>query len=157
VGATLLVRIFAYLSVYRFLIGKHTTYNSELSSAPWQLPIIIITSAELVNFVYVLMMIIGHKTESEHGETLEIIRKLINKTTDSDLIERFRCLSEVIQSSPIQCSCGFFILNWAFFLSVRKPKGTSTNYVTRFSGFLDHPLPLCNKKPYKSQCFYKAS
>jgi hypothetical protein len=115
-----MVRIFAYLSVYRLLIGKQTTYASKLSSTPFRVPILIITSAELVNFAYVMMMIIGQKIEDEHGETLEIIRKLISKSPDSDLIERFRCLAEVIQSSPIQCSCGFFVLNWAFFLSVSK-------------------------------------
>ncbi len=66
------------------------------------------------------MMIIGHKVDSEHDETLEIIRKLINKSSDPDLVERFRFLVEVIQSSPIQCSCGFFILNLELFLSVSK-------------------------------------
>ncbi len=64
------------------------------------------------------MMIIGHKIEAEQSESLEILRKLINKSPDSDLIERFRTLSEVIESTPIQCSCGFLVLNRDIFLSV---------------------------------------
>jgi hypothetical protein len=110
------------------LIGRQTTYNSELSSAPWQLPIVIIAIGEIMSFAYILMMIIGHKIDSEQGEMLETLRKLINKSPDSDLIERFRCLAEIIQSSPIPCSCGFFILNRAFFLSVSKSNLFSINY-----------------------------
>jgi hypothetical protein len=102
------------------MIGKNTAFVSELPSMPWLIPLIIITSAEIINFAYILMMIIGHKVDSEHDETLEIIRKLINKSSDPDLVERFRFLVEVIQSSPIQCSCGFFILNLELFLSVSK-------------------------------------
>ncbi len=65
-------------------------------------------------------MIIGHKIEGEQSESLEIIRKLINKSPDSDLIERFRCLAEVIESTPIQCSCGFLVMNRELQWSVSK-------------------------------------
>jgi hypothetical protein len=108
IGITLLIRIFTYLSIYRFLVGKQTTLPIE----------IFVASAEIFNFVYILMMIVGYQIEAEQKETLEIARKLINKTTRSELIEIFRGLAEVVESTPIQCSCGFFILNLDIFFGV---------------------------------------
>jgi hypothetical protein len=85
-----------------------------------EMPIVFVVMTELYHFTYIAMMIVGYKIDSEHGETLEIVRKLINKSTESELIEQFRCLSEVIESSPIQCSCGFLAFNRDSFLSVSK-------------------------------------
>lgn len=65
------------------------------------------------------MMIAGHKIEREQLKTLNLLRKLINKTTDSELLEIFSSLAEAIVSSPIKASCGFLILNFDLLLSVR--------------------------------------
>jgi hypothetical protein len=64
------------------------------------------------------MMIVGYQIEAEQRETLEIARKLINKTSKSELIEIFRGLAEVVESTPIQCSYGFFLLNLDIFFGV---------------------------------------
>jgi hypothetical protein len=90
------------------LVGKQTTVPIE----------IFVASAEIFNFVYILMMIVGYQIEAEQRETLEIARKLMNKTSRSELIEIFRGLAEVVKSTPIQCSCGFFILNLDIFFGV---------------------------------------
>jgi hypothetical protein len=110
---------------------------------PWILPAVIIASAELIYSAYVIMMIVGHKIESEQSDSLEIIRKLINKTTSSELVERFRCLAEVLEASPIQCSCGFFILNLDCFVSVSKLFNCSNSiikYGQSFFSFLQLSL-----------------
>ncbi len=90
------------------MVGKQTTLPIE----------IFVASAEIFNFVYILMMIVGYQIEAEQKETLEIARKLINKTSRSELIEIFRGLADVVESTPIQCSCGFFILNLDIFFGV---------------------------------------
>ncbi len=44
--------------------------------------------------------------------------------------------------------------DFKFLLNSNNYKGTSTYYVTRFSGFSDPPSPFATKKPYKSLSSY---
>jgi hypothetical protein len=107
----LLCRAFAYISVYRFLVGKTL-------SLPPSAPIIFVTMTEFFHIPYIAMMFIGYNIEAEQGETLEILRSLIGKNTETDLLDRINCLADTMASSPIQCSCGFLVLNLEIFLSV---------------------------------------